>query len=148
MRILLQRVSQASVSIDGLESARIESGLLLLVGISQMDDESVLEYMADKILGLRIFEDKDGKMNLSIRDVGGSILVVSQFTLYADWRRGRRPGFSKAAPAQISLPRYREFVDLLKRSGIRVAEGAFGEHMDVALINDGPVTMMLDSEEK
>ncbi|RPI00406.1 MAG: D-tyrosyl-tRNA(Tyr) deacylase [Calditrichaeota bacterium] len=147
MRALIQRVAHASVSVEGELISRIERGLVVLLGIKNGDDHSVAEFMAQKMVNLRIFEDQDGKLNLSALDVGAEILAVSQFTLYADTRRGRRPGFSTAAPPEISLPLYQQFVALVKQSGLKVKTGQFGAHMKVEIINDGPVTIMLDSED-
>ena len=145
MRVVLQRVSQASVTVDGRVTGEVGRGLLLLVGFTQSDDEAALVWMADKIVGLRIFADDEGKMNRSLADVGGGALVVSQFTLYGDTRKGRRPSFVKAAHPDVSIPLYERFVEELERRiPGRVATGEFGAMMDVALVNDGPVTLVLE----
>lgn len=144
MRILLQRVSSASVTVGGRTTGSIGRGYLLLVGITHTDDEATLGWMADKLLGLRLFPDSDGKLNLDLGDVDGSLLVVSQFTLYGDTRRGRRPSFLDAAPPDIAIPVYERFIELLGARGARVETGEFGAMMDVALVNDGPVTIWLE----
>lgn len=148
MRAVVQRVARGSVSIGGNIIGQIGRGLVVLLGIKNGDEKSAADFLAAKIVNLRIFEDADGKFNLSALDVGAEILAVSQFTLYADTRRGRRPGFSAAAPAEISLPLYQYAVDGLRESGLKVVTGEFGAHMVVEIINDGPVTILLDSEEK
>jgi D-aminoacyl-tRNA deacylase len=145
MRVVLQRVSEASVVIDGQVSGAIDGGLLLLVGFTGGDTEEDLAWMADKVLGLRVFSDADGKMNEALADVGGGILVVSQFTLYGDTRKGRRPSFVKAAHPDEAIPLYDRFVELLQeRAPGAVETGEFGAMMDVALVNDGPVTLVLE----
>lgn len=145
MRVVLQRVSSASVAIAGEEVGSIDGGLLLLVGFTQGDTASQLEWMADKVAGLRIFPDAAGKMNVSLNDHGGGVLVVSQFTVYGDTRKGRRPSFIKAAPPEVSIPLYEHFVELLRsRVAGAVETGRFGAAMDVALVNDGPVTLVLE----
>jgi D-aminoacyl-tRNA deacylase len=145
MRVVLQRVSEASVTIDGSIVCEIGTGHALLVGFTPGDSEEKLVWMAEKILGLRVFGDEDGKMNLSLDEVDGSVLVVSQFTLYGDIRKGRRPSFIRAAPPDIAVPLYDRFVALLgARLPGRVATGRFGAMMDVALVNDGPVTLVLE----
>lgn len=148
MRALLQRVSRGSVVVDGQVLGRIGRGLVALIGIAHQDDERVAEAMAGRIVNLRIFEDKAGKFNLSALDVGAEILAVSQFTLYADTRRGRRPGFTDAAPPEKAQPLFDYTVECLRRSGLKVETGAFGAHMVVEIINDGPVTIMLDSQDR
>ncbi len=150
MRILLQRVSEASVSVEGREIARIGRGCLLLVGFGIEDAEdggAGLGPMADKVLGLRIYGDAEGRMNLPLAMIGGEILAVSQFTLHADCRRGRRPSFTAAAPPAVAAGLFELFIGLLGRDGTRVASGRFGAMMQVALVNDGPVTIWLDSRE-
>lgn len=144
MRALLQRVSEASVSIDGNVVARIDAGLLVLLGIYPDDGRAEIDYLVDKLLGLRIFADDDKPMNRSVVDIDGGVLVVSQFTLAADTSRGRRPGFSNAAPPAIAEPLYQEFLQVLGDRWPRTAAGVFGADMQVALINDGPVTILLD----
>ena len=148
MRALLQRVQAGSVTIDGKVISRIGKGLVILLGIRVGDEEAAAAYLARKIVNLRIFEDENGKFNRSALDTAAELLVVSQFTLYADTRRGRRPGFSDAAPPEVSIPLYERFVQLLKESGLVVMTGTFGAFMIVEIMNDGPVTIMLDSEEK
>jgi D-aminoacyl-tRNA deacylase len=144
MRLVLQRVSSAAVHIDGEVSGEIGHGLLLLAGFREGDGEEELAWMAKKVLGLRIFADDEGKMNRSVEDVGGGLLVVSQFTLYGDARKGRRPSFVDAAPPDIAIPLYERFVEMLAGSGLRVETGEFGAMMDVSLVNDGPVTLILE----
>ncbi|QSX08772.1 D-tyrosyl-tRNA(Tyr) deacylase [Alkalibacter rhizosphaerae] len=146
MRAVIQRVKEASVTVDDQVVGRCERGLLVLLGVKTSDDTKDGIYIADKIANLRIFEDGDGKMNLSVTDIGGSLLVVSQFTLYGDCRKGRRPGFSDAASPEMANTLYREVVERLKEFGLPVGEGVFQAHMEVSLVNDGPVTMLLDSE--
>ncbi len=148
MRALLQRVSQASVTVNGDKLAAIGKGMVVFIGIKEEDDVKAADYVADKIVNLRVFEDNAGKVNLSARDVNADFLVISQFTLYADCRKGRRPSFVKAAKPDISEPLYAYFVDKLKDSGLRVATGRFGADMLVKIHNQGPVTIMLDSDEK
>lgn len=150
MRVLLQRVSRARVAVDGREVGAIGAGLLLLVGIGAEDEAdggAALEPMARKILGLRIFADEQRRMNRSVVEVGGGLLAVSQFTLHADCRRGRRPSFADAARPGAARELFDRFVDLLRTSGLPVATGEFGAMMDVELVNDGPVTIWLDSWE-
>lgn len=144
MRVILQRVSSASVTIDGRVTGAIDRGFLLLVGFTHDDTPDEVAWMADKVLGLRLFGDADGKMNLSLADVGGALLVVSQFTVYGDARKGRRPSFITAARPEIAIPLYERFIALLEASGTRVATGEFGADMQVSLVNDGPVTLVLD----
>ncbi len=146
MRAVVQRVRSAKVRVSGEVVGEIERGLLVLVGIAQGDAEPDLTYMVDKIVNLRIFEDDDGKMNLSLLDVGGGILCVSQFTLYGDARKGRRPNFMDAARPEIAKPLYDRLTSLLRDTGMYVQTGLFGAMMDVELINDGPVTIWLDTD--
>lgn len=147
MRVLLQRVKQARVTVDSKIIGEIGSGLLLLIGISHDDIEASVDKMADKIVNLRIFEDENEKMNLSALDVEAEVLVVSQFTLYADTSSGRRPGFSLAAKPEYAEPLIHYWVNALHKLGItKVATGEFGAHMEVELVNDGPVTIMLESD--
>jgi D-tyrosyl-tRNA(Tyr) deacylase len=149
MRVLVQRVSRAEVRVRETDaparlSGRIARGLLLLVGFTATDGDVELEWVADKIAGLRIFADADGKMNLGVADVGGGILVVSQFTLYGDTSRGRRPSFIAAASPDVAIPLYERFVEMLQARGLAVATGEFGAMMDVELVNDGPVTLWIE----
>ena len=144
MRVLLQRVSKAEVRVDGRVTGQIGAGLLLLVGITHSDGSEQLTWMADKVVGLRIFSDAEGKLNLSVADVGGGVLVVSQFTLYGDSAKGRRPSFIDAARPEQAMPLYEQFVTLLRDRGLTVATGEFGAMMDVELVNDGPVTLWLE----
>lgn len=145
MRAVIQRVSQASVTVEGQVVGAIDAGDLVLLGVGQGDLEADADYMAEKIANLRIFEDAEGKMNLSLLDVNGSALVISQFTLYGDARKGRRPGFSDAAPPEEANRLYEYFCDRLAGYSIFVARGVFQAHMEVALVNQGPVTLLLDS---
>ena len=147
MRIVLQRVARASVSVNGEQVAQIGRGLLLLVGITHDDGDEDARYLAEKCVNLRIFEDEEGKMNISGLEIGAEILAVSQFTLYADSRKGRRPSFVRAAPPEKSEPLFNRFVEYLRKMGLRTETGRFGEHMLVELANDGPVTIILDSQE-
>jgi D-aminoacyl-tRNA deacylase len=147
MRALIQRVANASVTVDNTIVGRIDAGLLILLGIGQGDSEQQIKPLVDKIVHLRIFEDSEGKMNLSLLDVHGSALVVSQFTLYADMRRGRRPSFTNAAPPAIAQPLFERFKSELAAYNLTIASGVFGAHMAVQLLNDGPVTLWLDSDE-
>lgn len=145
MRVVLQRVSSASVTVEGEVVASVGKGLLLLAGFTPGDDDDTLRWMAQKVVDLRIFPDAAGLMNLGLGDVGGEILLVSQFTLYGDTRKGRRPSFVHAAPPEIAIPLYEGFAECLREvSPGRVETGVFGAHMDVALVNDGPVTLVLE----
>lgn len=147
MRVVLQRVSRAQVSVEGRVVGRVGPGFLLLVGFRPGDGDEQLAWMADKVLGLRVFPDADGRMNLGLDESGGDLLVVSQFTLYGDTRKGRRPSFVDAAPPEVAVPLYERFVALLReRAPGRVETGEFGAHMDVELVNDGPVTLVLERE--
>src|SRR5215470_2349370 len=141
MRALLQRVSRASVTVDEQVVGQIDQGLLVFLGVGQDDSEVQVKTLADKIVHLRIFEDDEGKMNRSLLDIGGEVLVISQFTLYADTRKGRRPSFTDAAPPEIAEPLCERFKDAVATYGLKVAGGVFGAHMDVELLNDGPVTI-------
>jgi len=145
VRAVLQRVSRAQVKVAGKVVGSIEAGLLVLLGVGQGDSEQDATSLADKTSGLRIFEDEAGKMNLSVADIGGELLVVSQFTLYGDCRKGRRPGFSDAAPPEVADRLYLCFVEQLRSRGLPVATGVFQANMEVELVNDGPVTLLLDS---
>ncbi len=145
MRAVLQRVTSASVEIEGTCAGSIGKGLVILVGVRNGDSAEDAEFLAQKCVNLRIFADDQGKFNLSALDVGAELLVVSQFTLYADCRRGRRPGFTEAAPPELSQPLYEHFVHALRGYGLKVAEGVFGAHMLVRIHNDGPVTVIVDT---
>jgi len=144
VRVVLQRVSQASVTIDGNTVGTIGVGLVVLVGFTPGDDQGRIDWMADKIVGLRVFRDDDGKMNRSIADVGGSVLVVSQFTLYGNVSKGRRPSFVDAAAPDEAIPLYEAFVAALRERGVAVETGEFGAVMEVDLVNDGPVTLVIE----
>lgn len=147
MRACVQRVSKASVSVAGQVIGEISRGLVILVGVQEQDNAKTAEFMAQKIINLRIFEDSAGKSNLSALDVAADLLAISQFTLYADCKRGRRPSFIKAAAPEVSEPVFEQFVHYLKESGLKVAQGEFGAMMLVKIFNDGPVTIFLDSDE-
>jgi D-tyrosyl-tRNA(Tyr) deacylase len=144
MRIVLQRVSRAKVTVDGRVTGEIGRGLLLLAGFTDGDTEEALAWMVKKVVQLRIFPDEEGKMNRSVEDADGAILVVSQFTLYGDARKGNRPSFIDAARPEVAIPLYERFVALLREAGRPVATGEFGAMMDVELVNDGPVTLILE----
>jgi len=145
MRAVVQRVSRAKVTVNGWTAGEIGQGLLVLLGVGQQDTDADAAYLAEKISGLRIFEDEDGKMNRSVRDVSGSVLVVSQFTLYGDVRRGKRPSFDEAAPPELARRLYELFVGQIQAAGLRCETGRFQEMMQVELVNEGPVTILLDS---
>jgi D-tyrosyl-tRNA(Tyr) deacylase len=145
MRALLQRVTEARVTVDGRVTGEIGAGLLVLLGVSKLDTEADAEFVAQKVLNLRIFEDQNGKMNRSLLDTGGAMLVVSQFTLYGDCRKGRRPSFDDAAPAEQARALYEHFVAVARRSTLRVETGIFQAHMVVSLVNDGPVTLIVET---
>jgi D-aminoacyl-tRNA deacylase len=146
MRALVQRVSEASVTVDNATVGQIGHGLLVLLGVRNTDTPAQARQLAAKVAGLRIFNDQDGRMNWSIRDVEGEILVVSQFTLYADTRKGHRPSYSDAAKSSLAEPLYQEFVKDCRELGLRVATGLFGAHMKVHLINEGPVTILCETD--
>ena len=148
MKAVIQRVSSASVSVDDTQISSINNGFLILLGVQQGDDEKDLEYLVNKTARMRIFKDDKQHMNLSIKDVNGEALVVSQFTLCADTHKGRRPSFIHAAPPEIAEQMYQQFCEQLKVAGVPVQTGKFGAMMDVSLINDGPVTIILDSRDK
>lgn len=145
MRAVVQRVSRAEVRVEGRATGAVGRGFLVLLGVAQGDDEGAAEALADKVAALRIFEDAAGKMNLAVAEVGGGVLVVSQFTLLGDLRKGNRPSFTGAAPPERANALYERFCGLLREKGLAVATGVFRAHMDVELVNDGPVTVMLDS---
>lgn len=146
MKVVLQRSKQASVTVDGEITGAIDSGYVLLVGITHSDSEADAAYAAKKIAGLRLFEDEDGKMNRSIEEASGSVLSISQFTLYGDVKKGRRPSFVEAARPEQAEPLWLKFNEELRRHGLQVETGKFGAMMDVQLINDGPVTILIDSD--
>lgn len=146
MRAVISRVAEAKVTVEGREIGGIGPGLLVLVGVSPEDAEKQARWLADKVTNLRIFNDAEGKMNLSLLDVGGEALIVSQFTLYGDARKGRRPSFVRAAQGPEAKALYQKVVDELRGLGVKCATGEFGARMDVSLINEGPVTILLDSE--
>lgn len=147
MRAVIQRVKEASCTVDGKQTGAIEQGFCILVGFTHADTKEVIDKVVKKIAGLRIFSDAEDKMNLSIKDVQGKILSISQFTLYASCKRGNRPGFTDAARPDVAIPLYEYFNEALRSYGITVETGIFGADMKIALINDGPVTIVLDSEE-
>ncbi|MBC8279178.1 MAG: D-tyrosyl-tRNA(Tyr) deacylase [Chloroflexi bacterium] len=148
MRALVQRVTEASVSVDGVVVGAIGQGLVVLLGVSKEDDEADAQYLVEKVSNLRIFADDDNRFNLSSLDIGAGLLVVSQFTLYADTRKGRRPDFNQAAGADDAKRLYEHAVQLFQETGLTVATGKFQEHMLITLQNDGPVTLMLDSSDR
>ena len=148
MRAVIQRVSSAKVEVATEVTGEINQGLLILLGISPADGQAEMIYLTEKIAHLRVFEDEAGKMNLSLLDFGGEALVVSQFTLYADTRRGRRPGFSAAAAPELAEPLYLQFCEQLRKLGIAVATGRFGAMMNVSLVNQGPVTIIIDTDQR
>lgn len=149
MRVVLQRVQEASVRIDGQLQAAINKGLLLLLGVEEADTSEDIDWLCNKIVGLRIFSDNEGKMNRSVKDVAGDIIVVSQFTLHANIKKGTRPSFIKAAKPDKAIPMYEQFVEQLQKVlGKAVGTGQFGADMQVALINDGPVTIIIDSKQR
>ena len=145
MGAVVQRVDRASVTIDGNVNGKIEKGFMVLMGIDEKDEQKDLDYICDKLMGLRIFEDEEGKMNRSIIDAGGSILLISQFTLYGDARKGKRPSFIRAARPEKAIPLYEAAIAKLSEK-VHVETGIFGAEMKVELVNDGPVTILLDSE--
>lgn len=146
MRAVIQRVTRAEVAVANETVGRIERGLVVFLGVAKDDEQGDAQYLADKIANLRIFSDEAGKMNLSVADVQGEILVISQFTLFGDVRRGNRPSFDGAAPPVIAQKLYEHFVEQLEKTAIRVRTGRFREHMEVELVNDGPVTLIIDSK--
>jgi D-aminoacyl-tRNA deacylase len=148
MRAVVQRVSRARVTVAGEITGEIGLGLLILLGVAEEDEQADASYLAEKVVGLRIFPDDEGKMNRSLAEAGGSMLVVSQFTLLGDCRKGRRPSFIKAARPELAVNLYNVFVAEVRGRGIKVATGRFQEHMDVELVNDGPVTVLVDSRKE
>ncbi len=148
MKLVIQRVSEAHVSVSGTRVGAIRTGLVVLVGISKSDTAKDADYLADKVLGLRIFPDGEGKMNRSVAEAHGAILIISQFTLYGDCRRGRRPSFDAAASPDQALTLYNYFVDTVRKSQVPVETGAFQAMMEVSLVNQGPVTILIESEER
>jgi D-tyrosyl-tRNA(Tyr) deacylase len=144
MRVVLQRVSRASVSIDGRTAGAIGRGFCLLIGLTHSDTAATVDWMAEKVAGLRLFSDAEGKMNLGLEEVGGGVLVISQFTLYGDAAKGRRPSFIDAARPETAIPLYERFVEALRQRGLDVATGEFGADMQVEIHNDGPVTLILE----
>lgn len=148
MKVVVQRAKDASVKVEDETIGKIANGLVLLVGVTHEDTVEDAKYLVNKVTNMRIFEDKDGKMNLSLKDVGGSVLSISQFTLYADTRKGRRPSFVKAAPPEQANDLYEQFNEMIEKEGVTVEIGKFGAMMDVQLTNVGPVTIILDSVDK
>ncbi len=144
MRVVVQRVSRAAVRVDGQTVGAIGRGFVVLAGFAPEDSEATLAWMADKVAGLRVFADRDGKMNLPLADVGGAVLAISQFTLYGDASKGRRPSFVGAAPPEVAESLYHQFVELLRKARVPVETGRFGARMEVELVNDGPVTMVIE----
>jgi D-tyrosyl-tRNA(Tyr) deacylase len=147
MKAILQRVSRARVTVEGRTTGEIGAGLLVLLGVRKGDTTAEAEYLLDRVVGLRIFSDADGKMNLSLLDCGGSLLVVSQFTLYGDTRKGRRPGFDAAAPPETAKALYEHFVSKARERGLKVETGEFQAMMSVELVNEGPVTFLVESKD-
>ena len=148
MKALLQRVVSGSVTVDGVVAGEIAHGLVVLLGVGRDDTEEDAEYLAQRVAGLRVFPREDLEFDLSVQDVCGAVLVVSQFTLMADTRKGRRPGFSDAAPPDLARPLYEHFVQVLRAQGVEVATGVFQQHMHVRIVNDGPVTVLLESRKR
>ncbi len=148
MRAIVQRVSKASVTINSKETRSTGAGLLVLLGIAPDDGPEDIKWLGSKITGMRIFKDSEDRMNLSVKDIEGDLLVVSQFTLFASTRKGNRPSFSASAPPETAIPLYKQFLVTMQESGLTVKSGEFGAHMDVELCNDGPVTIMIDSRNR
>ncbi|WP_313093824.1 D-aminoacyl-tRNA deacylase [Chryseobacterium flavum] len=148
MKVVIQRVSEASVKVDGKIVGEIDKGVMLLIGIDENDEKTDADWLIQKILNLRIFGDEEGKLNLSVRDISGEILCISQFTLIADYKKGNRPSFIKAAKPDKAIPLFEYFKEEMAKSGLKTASGIFGADMKVSLINDGPVTIVMDSVTK
>jgi len=149
MRVVIQKVKEASVNVEGEVLSQIKEGLLVLVGIEDADAEEDIDYLVKKTVQLRVFDDENGVMNLSVQNVGGDVIVVSQFTLHANTKKGNRPSYNRAAKPDFSIPMYNKFVEAIENSlGKKVGTGKFGSEMKVALINDGPVTILIDSKQK
>ena len=148
MRVVIQRVSSARVRVEGKILGEIGKGFLVLLGVGKEDTEKDADWLAEKIVGLRVFEDEQGKFNFSLKEVGGEILIVSQFTLYGDCRKGRRPSFDHSAPPELAEKLYNYFVEKVKEKGIKVATGKFQALMEVELVNQGPVTLIIDTQKK
>lgn len=146
MRFVIQRVERAKVTVEGKVSGEIGNGYVVLVGLLPTDDDKVMDYMLDKLVNLRIYEDENDKLNLSLKDIGGEILIVPNFTLYGDARKGRRPSYAKAAPPDEAEKLFDRFVEKARETGLNIQTGIFRTHMKVELVNDGPVTILLDSE--
>ncbi len=146
MRAVIQRVNQASVTVDGHIAGQIEKGLLVFLGVAKDDTEDDIAFIADKVVNLRIFEDDNGKMNLSVKDIGGGVLLISQFTLFGDCRKGRRPDFTAAGPPDLAKTLYKKTIAAIKENGVLVETGIFAAHMHIDSINDGPVTILLDTK--
>lgn len=147
MRLVIQRVTQASVTIEGTIHGEISSGLVVLIGIEEEDTYDDIDWLVQKVVNMRIFPDSEGKMNLSLTDVDGSLLVISQFTLFASTKKGNRPGFTKSAPPPVAIPLYERFINVCRKYAL-VATGEFGADMKVSLVNDGPVTILIDSKNR
>jgi D-aminoacyl-tRNA deacylase len=148
MRLVIQRVTEGRVVVAGSTCGAIRTGLVVFLGVTREDTRADADYLSDRLLGLRIFSDNNGKMNLNIQDAGGALLIISQFTLYGDCRRGRRPSFDRAAPAELARELYDYFVEITRRSSIPVQTGIFQASMEVHLVNDGPVTILMDSSDR
>jgi len=146
MRAILQRVTQAKIEIDSKVVGEIGPGFLVLLGVGQKDSETDIDYLVNKIINLRVFSDQNGKFNLSVKDIKGSLLIVSQFTLFADTKKGNRPSFTNAAPPALAEDLYNKFVEKCKQTGLNIQTGQFAAHMQITLTNDGPVTISLDSK--
>lgn len=148
MRAVIQRVSHASVSVDNQVIGQIQKGFMVLLGVGKEDTKEDLDYLLKKVTGLRVFEDEQGKMNLSLKDVNGGLLVISQFTLYADTKKGYRPSFTQAGDPEVSKALYLQFIEHCRQAGYETAAGEFGAHMEVELLNSGPVTIIIDSKNR